>query len=110
MANTFKNAALADVNSAGYDVLYTAPGSITTIILAVALANKTGNAINATVRFTDSSAVTDYQLLDQILIPGNTTLEVLSGQKYILETGDSLSVQSDTASALDVVAGVMEVS
>ena len=110
MANTFKNAALASVNNSAYDTLYTAPSATTAVILGVALANKTGNSVTVQVQFTDTSASTTHQLLESVSIPGNTTLEVLQGQKYILEAGDILKVQAGTASAIDVVAGLMEIT
>ena len=40
MANTFKNAALANVNNSAYDTLYTAPAATQTVILGLAIANK----------------------------------------------------------------------
>jgi len=110
MANTFKNAALASVNNSAYDTLYTAPSATTAVILGVALANKTGNSVTVQVQFADTSASTTHQLLENVSIPGNTTLEVLQGQKYILETGDILKVQAGTASAIDVVLGLMEIT
>lgn len=110
MANTFKNAALASVNNSAYDTLYTAPSATTAVILGVALANKTSNSVTVQVQFTDTSASTTHQLLENVSIPGNTTLEVLQGQKYILETGDILKVQAGTASAVDVVLGLMEIT
>ena len=110
MANTFKNAALASVNNSAYDTLYTAPSATTAVLLGVALANKTGNSVTVQVQFADTSASTTHQLLESVSIPGNTTLEVLAGQKYILETGDILKVQAGTASAIDVVLGVMEIT
>jgi len=110
MANTFKNASLADVSTGSYDTLYTAPASTTTVILAVALSNKTSNAVTVQVQFSDSSAAGTYQVLENVSIPSQTTLEVLAGQKYILETGDALKVQAGTSSAIDVVAGIMEIT
>lgn len=110
MANTFKNAALTSVNNAAYDTLYTAPSSTTTIVLGLAIANKTTQAVDVQVQFSDSSGGTTHQLLENVSIPGQTTLETLSGQKYVLETGDALKVQAGTASALDVVLGIMEIT
>jgi len=108
MANTFKNSALADVSDSAYDTLYTAPSATQTVVLGLAIANKTTSAVTVQVQFSDSSAATTYQLLENVSIPANTTLETLAGQKYILEAGDALKVQSGTASALDVVLGLME--
>jgi hypothetical protein len=49
-------------------------------------------------------------MLNSVQIPPNTTLEVFAGQKYVLETGDSLSVLSSVGSALDVTLAVLELS
>jgi|TARA_B110000483_G_C18064781_1_gene491725 hypothetical protein len=108
MANTFKNAALANVNNSAYDTLYTAPSATQTVILGLAIANKSSGAVTVKVQFTDSSASTTHQLLEDVSIPANTTLETLAGQKYILEAADILKVQAGTGSALDVVLGLME--
>jgi hypothetical protein len=108
MANTFKNAALADVSSGSYDTLYTAPAATQVVVLGLAIANKTTSAVSVKVQFTDNSASTTHQLLEDVSIPANTTLETLAGQKYILEAADILKVQAGTGSALDVVLGIME--
>jgi len=108
MANTFKNAALANVSSGSYDTLYTAPAATQVVVLGLAIANKTTSAVTVKVQFTDSSASTTHQLLEDVSIPANTTLETLAGQKYILEAADILKVQAGTGSALDVVLGIME--
>lgn len=110
MANTFKNAALSSVNNAAYDTLYTTPASTTSVVLGLAIANKTSQAVDVQVQFSDSSAATTHQFLENVSVPGQTTLEVLSGQKYILEASDVLKVKAGTASALDVVLGIMEIS
>jgi hypothetical protein len=108
MANTFRNAALANVNNAAYDTLYTAPASTQVVVLGLAIANKTTSAVTVKVQFGDTSASTTHQLLENVSIPANTTLETLAGQKYILEATDTLKVQAGSASALDVVLGIME--
>ena len=111
MANTFKNAFAANVNNSAYVDLYTAPSGTTTVILGLAICNKTGSAVDVTVQIQDTSASSaDFQVLDTVSIPGRTTLEVLAGQKYILETTDVLRVKSGTATAIDVSLGIMEIT
>jgi len=110
MANTFRNAALADVNTGAYDTLYTAPSSTTTVVLGLAISNKNSQAVTVQVQFSDNSANTTHQLLENVSIPGSTTLETLAGQKYILEQNDSLGVKANTNTAIDVVLGVMEIT
>jgi hypothetical protein len=77
----------------------------------MAICNKTANAVDATVQMQDTSASNaDFQVLDTVSIPGRTTLEILAGQKYILETTDILRVKSGTANAIDVTLGIMEIT
>ena len=111
MANTFKNAFAANVSNSSYVDLYTVPSSTTTIILGLALCNKTASAVDVTVQMQDTSASNaDFQVLDTVSIPARTTLEVLAGQKYVLETTDVLRVRAGTGSAIDATLGFMEIT
>jgi len=110
MANTFKNAFGSNISDTSYTDVYTVPASTTTVVLGLNICNKTASAVTATVRITDTSASVDYQVIDTVSIPSRTSLEIMSGQKYILEATDILRVQAGTASALDVTLGVMEIT
>jgi|TARA_B100001964_G_C13960589_1_gene477493 hypothetical protein len=110
MANTFKNAFAANITTGStYVTLYTAGSGVTTVILGLALCNKTANAVDVTVQIQDAGS-TPYQVLDTVSIPGRTTLEMLAGQKYILETSDTLRVLAGTGSAIDATLGIMEIT
>ena len=115
MANTFKVITKAGVTSA--DVIYTVAGSTTTVILGLMLGNTTSGSSNATVTLgTDTAnrsgnndeANQAVELLTTTAIPANTTLELLSGNKVVMETTDTLSVTG--SAALDVVLSVMEIT
>jgi hypothetical protein len=109
MPNTFKNAhgVMANANT---DVdIYTAPSGTTTVILGMSICNVTTGTVSATVSFKDGGS-TVRKHLHNVQIPAGSTLEVLAGQKYILETTDKLSVQSDTATSLHIIMGVMEIT
>jgi hypothetical protein len=106
MANTFKNASSAGVGTS-YSTVYTA-SSVTTVVLGMSLCNTTTGTIVVDVQFRDAGS--SRKMLTSVDIPAGSTLEVLSGQKYILENGDDIQVKSNTASSLDVVMGVMEIS
>tara|TARA_B100000035_G_C20936774_1_gene525565 strand:+ start:625 stop:960 length:336 start_codon:yes stop_codon:yes gene_type:complete len=111
MANTFKNAFAANVSNSSFVDLYTVPSATTTIILGLTLCNKTASAVTATVQFQDTSASNaDFQVIDTVSIPARTSLELLSGQKYVLETTDVLRVKAGTGSALDATLGIMEIT
>ena len=113
MANTFKLITKAGVTSA--DVIYTVAGSTTTVILGLILGNTTSSSINATVTLgTDTGSRAgannetnqDVELITTTPIPGNSTLELLAGNKVVMETTDTLSVTG--SGAVDVALSIME--
>jgi len=115
MANTFKVITKAGVTSA--DVIYTVAGSTTTVILGLILGNTTSSSINATVTLgTDTSnraganneANQDVELITTTPVPGNSSLELLAGNKVVMETTDTLSVTG--SGAVDVALSVMEIT
>ena len=115
MANTFKLITKAGVTSA--DVIYTVAGSTTTVILGLILGNTTSSSINATVTLgTDTGSRAgannesnqDVELITTTPIPGNSTLELLAGNKVVMETTDTLSVTG--SGAVDVALSVMEIT
>ena len=112
MANTFKSHGELDVGTSYVD-MYTVGSGVTTVILGLALCNKAANAVTVSVQWEDkdaSVAQEDYGLLEQVSIPARTTLEVLAGQKYILNTLDILRVKAGTADAIDATLGIMEIT
>ena len=115
MANTFKVITKAGVTSA--DVIYTVAGSTTTIVLGLMLGNTTSSSITATVTLGTDTANRagannetnqDVELLTTTPIPGNSSLELLSGNKVVMETTDTLSVTG--SGAVDVVLSIMEIT
>ena len=115
MAHTFKVVTKAGVTSA--DVIYTVAGSTTTVVLGLMLGNTTSSSINATVTLgTDTGSRAgannesnqDVELITSTPIPGNSSLELLSGNKVVMETTDTLSVTG--TGATDVVLSVMEIT
>ena len=115
MANTFKVVTKAGVTSA--DVIYTVAGSTTTVILGLILGNTTSASINATVTLGTDTANRagannetnqDVKLLTTTPIPGNSSLELLAGNKVVMETTDTLTVTG--TGATDVVLSIMEIT
>tara|TARA_B100000287_G_scaffold311779_1_gene295035 strand:- start:110 stop:457 length:348 start_codon:yes stop_codon:yes gene_type:complete len=115
MANTFKLITKAGVTSA--DVIYTVAGSTTTVILGLMIGNTTSSSVNATVTIeTDTGnrsgnndeANQNVELLTSTAVPGNSTLELLGGNKVVMETTDVLKVTG--SGAVDVALSVMEIT
>ena len=115
MANTFKVVTKAGVTSA--DVIYTVAGSTTTVILGLIIGNTTSSSVNATITLGTDTANRagannetnqDVEILTTTPIPGNSTLELLSGNKIVMETTDTLSVTG--SGAVDVTLSIMEIT
>ena len=104
MANDFKNAQQTSVTS--QTTVYTAPAIKDSIILELDIANTTASAVTASAEVLDSSASTDAYIVKDAPIPAGSSLQVISGQKVILETGDSIRVTA--SGACDVVCSILE--
>ena len=104
MANDFKGVQSVGVTSAA--TVYTAPANKDSIILELDIANTTASAVTASAEVLDSSASTDAFIVKDAPIPAGSSLQVISGQKVILETGDSIRVTA--SGACDVVCSILE--
>ena len=115
MANTFKLVSKANVTLA--DVIYTVAGSTTTVLLGILLGNTTSSAITATVSLgsdtagragNNDEANQTVELITSTTIPANSSLEILSGNKVVMETTDTLSVTG--SGSTDVALSIMEIT
>ena len=111
MANAFKNAQSIGVGTSEVSV-YTAPSSTTTTVVGLSCANTTSTSpIKVSIRLNDSSASTHaYVVKNAEIFEGGALVAVGGDQKLVLETGDIIKVQSDTASSIDTIVSVMEQS
>ena len=58
----------------------------------------------------NDAANEDVTLLNEVTIPADSTLEVFSGQKIVVETTDVITIGAKTASRLDATLSVMEIT
>ena len=76
-------------------------------IVGISLANVTTSAIIVSCYINDGS--NDIHLVKGVSIPSGSALQVLDGgAKFVLQSGDVLKVQSDTASSIDVWVSVVD--
>jgi hypothetical protein len=111
MANTFKTKTF-DGSSTNADTLmsiYTVPSATTTIVLGLTLANLTSNTIEVTVTYTNNDG-DNVNITKLAQIPGKASLEIMSGNKYVMETSDILKVKSSAANSLDTTLSIMEIT
>ena len=125
MANTFKAFSKASVGTTAttaYQVELGGASGKTAIVIGISLANKAAVPINVNVQIdrpatgTTAAPSDDVYLAKDIPIPAGSTLEVMAGQKLILEyngtasAGDKIVVTSDTAASLDVIVNALEIT
>ena len=111
MANTFKNAAAAATGTSEASV-YTVPSSTTTTVIGLTCANVTSTSpVKVSIRLFDTSASAHFFIVKNAeVFEGGALVAVGGDQKLVLETGDIIKVQSDTASSIDTIVSVMEQS
>ena len=108
MANTFKLKTKANVGVTTSNV-YVVPSATTTVVIGVTLANTSGSSINVGVGVTRASS-DDVKLMKNVPIPQGSSFEFMGGNKVVLETTDTLTVESDVNNSLDVALTIMEIT
>ena len=111
MANTFK---LKTLDKSSYTIdaletLYTVPGSTTAVVLGLSVANITGASIEVDIQLVIADGDDVYIVKDTVVDSGGT-LEMMSGNKYVLETGDIVKVASNATNSFAATISIMEIT
>jgi len=121
MANDFKRFVKKDIGTgegASGSTVYTVPAgagssALESIVIGITIANKSTAGITCDV-FIDAlgGASDDVYIVKDASIPAGSSLEVMSGNKLVLQNsgsaGDVLKMTSSTASAADGIVSVLE--
>ena len=116
MANTFKiktNDAMP--TSAGTPLtLYTVPGSTTTIVLGLMLCNVDTSQrlvdVHIESNTSDNESNANVHAIKDAPIPAGSTLEVMAGNKVVLQATDVLKIDCDVAAKIDATLSIMEIT
>ena len=116
MANTFKiktNAAMPA--TAGSPLtLYTCPGSTSTVVLGLLLCNVDTSQRTVDVKIESDTSDTETNqtvfLVKDAPVPAGGTLELLAGNKVVLQATDVLKIDADVASKIDATLSFMEIT
>ena len=111
MANTFKLKTKASLTTS-LAAVYTVPSSKTAIILSISLANKTGSAVTSDVLIVSDTSDTETNANSYLLkgapLPAGSTLEIMQGNKLVLQTTDVLQARASAGTSVDVIISLME--
>ena len=118
MANTFKTVTHTGMsNSAGTpETLYTVPSSTTTVVIGLTLCNITTSSVLIDVHLESDTTNTgqaqnaNIHLAKDVPIAVGSSLELLTGGKYVLQATDILKIDSNVNGAVDVSLNIMEIT
>ena len=86
MANTFKLKTKANVD-ASLAIVYTVPGSTTTVIIGLTIANVKGASITADAQIVTASSsgenADDVYVVKAVPLPAGASIEIMAGNKII---------------------------
>ena len=119
MANTFKVVShdVMPASSGTPEDLYTCPGSTTTIILGMVLSNVHTSQVTVSVKLVSDTSGggrtetnTTTFLLKDAPLPVGSSLEILSGNKVVLEATDKIQIDCSVADKASVTMSIMEIT
>jgi hypothetical protein len=118
MANIFKLKTKASVTNEAIShsnaLTYTVPADTHTVVLGISLANITSGSVTADVRVVsntaDTETNTDTYLGKNLPIPAGGTLEIMQGNKLVLEDTDALRIRASASSSIDALISIMEIT
>ena len=113
MANTFKVKTKLNITSSSGspDTIYTVPSSTTAVIVGLTLANTSasGSSITCTFKLENNDG-DNITLLKNAPIPAGGSLEVMSGNKIVMEASDILKAYASASSSMDCALSLMEIT
>jgi hypothetical protein len=108
MANTFTSYMNKDVGTSAATVV-TVGGSTQTTVIGMSCANTTTSPVTVDAYITRSAV--NYYLVEGATVPVGGSLVIVGGdQKVVLIASDALKVVSSTASSVDVVTSVLNIT
>ena len=116
MANTFKLKSNANMPAtAGTPLtLYTCPGSTTTIVLGLLLCNNDTSQRTVDVKIESDTSDTETNetvfITKDTPVPATSSLEIMAGNKIVLQATDVLKIDSDVAGKIDATLSIMEIT
>ncbi len=113
MANTFKLKTKAGIDASLVKV-YTVPADTTTVVIGLTIANIKGASVTADAKIvsdtSDSETNADVYIAKNIPLPAGSSVEVMAGNKIVLQATDEVWVSGSVTDAVDAVLSIMEIT
>ena len=110
MANTIINRVSGSIGTSA-ETVYTTPAATTTTVIGVSVSNRLQSNILVDVKLIKSGDAQDAYLCTGSLVPPGSNIILVGGeQKVVMETGDYLTLRSNTAGSADIIVSALEIS
>ena len=119
MANTFKVVShdVMPASAGSPEALYTVPGSTTTVVIGLMLANVHTAQVTASVKLVSTTSGggrtatnTTTFLAKDVPIAVGQSINMLAGGKVVLETTDKIQIDCSVADKVSVTMSIMEIT
>jgi hypothetical protein len=108
MANTYKLNA-NEILASGSTTIYTAPVGTTTLIKSLYISNVSSSGVTIDVTINKSGSAINYSLISGSVVPYQTAFQPIS-DTLVLQTGDSLKINTPFQSGSNTLLSYMEIS
>jgi len=113
MANTFKLKTKAAIDTSLVSI-YTVPANTKTIVLGLTISNIKGSSVTADAQIATASSsgenADDVYIIKSVPLPAGSSIEVMAGNKIVLEAGDVVKVKGSVTDAVDAILSIMEIA
>jgi hypothetical protein len=108
MPNTYKLNA-NEINASGSTTIYTAPSGSTTLIKSLYISNISSSGVTIDVIINKSGSAINYFLITGSTVPYQTAFQPIS-DTLVLQSGDSLRINTPFVSGSDTLLSYMEIT
>ena len=108
MASFFRTKVAKDIGTTPVNVLATSPANRFTLI-GCNVANKIDEVVYIDITVTDALSVTGYYIKGLAIDPHTSAKIVTNGEKIILAENTTMTIVSDTANSIDLIASYAEI-
>ena len=113
MANIFKLKTKPSLTTS-LAAYYTVPADTTAVVLGISLSNITSGSVTADIKIisdtVDVETNTDTYLGKGLPVPSGGTLEIMQGNKLVLQTTDVIQAKASATSSVDLLISIMEIT
>ena len=117
MANDFKRFCTPNISNSSNSTIYAVPAgagssALESIVIGITCANKSTSGVTVDIFIDNEDGSNDVFIVKNATIPAGASLEVMSGNKLVLQNdgsnGDNLEALASAASAVDITVSVLE--